>query len=284
MRNQILKHLEENGNVGCKVWIRLLRHSNVIAPHIYALLTEAGIDCVVDPRIWRCGNSQVFDGSQNVIIAEKIASDFPRDLLSLIINYERPSVTFPHLSTIPQLTLNVQRPVFVENLRKTPEIEEISYWGFHPALNPTKFSSPVSHGPPPNPEKLDDKIQMEHVTDCSVPAIYDLPSAIVNSAFSQIVTAGNSSKATIEDFQSLATKESVDEFSIAMGDCSEVAEELSTDHQSSTSITSESREILGDEMDCPFHIICASQVKQNVELMDAIELVEDIKVYECDYS
>jgi hypothetical protein len=282
LRNQILKHLEENGNAGCKVWIRLLRHSNVIAPHIYALLTEAGIDCVVDPRIWRCGNSKMFDGSQNVIIAEKIASNFPRDLLSLIINYERPSVTFPHLSTIPQLTLNVERPVFVENSRKTPEIEEISYCGFHPALNPTEFSSPVSHCLPPNPEKLD-KIQMELVTDCSVPAIYDLPSAIVNSAFSQIVTASNSSKATIEDFQTVATKESVDEFSIAMGDCSEVAEELST-HQLSTSITSESLEILGDEMDCHFHIICASHVKQNVELMDAIELVEDIKVYECDYS
>ena len=277
LRNLILQHVEESKNAGCKVWVRLLRHSDVIAPRIYALLTEAGIDCVVDPRIWRCGNSQVFDGSQNVIIAEKIASDFPRNLLTLIINYERPSVAFPHLSTIPQLTLAVERPACVEDSRKSSEVGEISSCGFNSAPSPIP-SSPPSHGSSTNTQKLHKgEIQTEQVMDSSAPAIVDLPPPADNSANAQVSLG-------IAEMQSPVTKATIDEISIAMGDCFKTTEVLSTDHQSSANVTSETIETADDEMDYPLPFICASHVKKNTELMNAIELIQGIQVYECDYS
>jgi len=77
LRKQILQHLEEKGTDDCKIFIRLFRHSDVIAPRIHAIMTAAGIECIVDPRICRFGGvAQTSHCGQTVIVAEKISSDF----------------------------------------------------------------------------------------------------------------------------------------------------------------------------------------------------------------
>lgn len=313
LRKQVWQHLEEKGIKDSKVWIRLLRHSDVIAPRIHSILTAAGIDCIVDPRIWRCTNPQIFHGQQTVIIAEKIASDFPHNLLSLVINYERPSIVIPHLATVPQLTLDVHRPVFDGDSNETQEIEEIPV---NSLTSSCTSSSPQSYNSSPNLKNPVDPLEAEEGEtereQITIPDAEGLQSPIQKNLNVEITVHSNADSKPADiasDPVNSSTKQSlisepietqIDLNSAAL-DCSSLGEAtalpISFDNTSlktndilpTPGIDSTTSSVNSEPIETHrttthvLSIICTSRLKQNVELMNAIT-AKDIQVHEFDYS
>lgn len=74
------------------IWICLHRYSTELASSIYEHLGEAGIDCTVDPVIFRPKRDKPFKvrPTAPIIIAEVMPKDFPASKISLILHYEPP--------------------------------------------------------------------------------------------------------------------------------------------------------------------------------------------------
>ena len=311
LRKQIMQHLEEKGTDDCKIFIRLFRHSDVIAPRIHAIMTAAGIECIVDPRICRFGGvAQTFHGGQTVIVAEKISSDFPCNLLSLIINYERPSSAIPHLSTVPQLTLDVHRPVFGQDQKETTEMEDIPVCSLTSSCT---SSSPQSYGSSPNPEnlmevdaenesepipadaeKLQSPIQKDSTTEMAVHSNPDSEPAEIVSDPVRSPTKLSFISEPIEtqidcNYLNTATLEYAFIREATVLPMSIVNTSLQSDDVMSssaidtTTLYVNSQPIETHRTGRILPIICSSRLKQNIELTNAIS-AKDLQIHEFDYS
>lgn len=88
---RLLEHFETIEVHGV-IWICLHRHSTEIASLIYEHLGEAGIDCTVDPIIFRPKKEKIFQvrSTPPIIIAEVMPKEFPASKISLIVHYEPP--------------------------------------------------------------------------------------------------------------------------------------------------------------------------------------------------
>ncbi len=122
LKELVLRQLSEDDN--SKIWIRLYRHSNIIAERIERLLASVDVQCQVDPQI-ECPESEgsfLPSGNYPVFVAEQVSKSFPASMLSLIIHYEWPSSVEMdrQFARITQKAIEISRPVRLGDAENIP--------------------------------------------------------------------------------------------------------------------------------------------------------------------
>ncbi|XP_046654198.1 uncharacterized protein LOC124344698 [Daphnia pulicaria] len=123
LKELVLHQLSEDGN--SKIWIRLYRHSNIIAERIERLLASVDVQCQVDPQI-ECPESEgsfLPSGNYPVFVAEQVSKSFPPSMLSLIIHYEWLSTVEMdrQFAQITQKAIEISRPVRLGDAENIPD-------------------------------------------------------------------------------------------------------------------------------------------------------------------
>ena len=213
------------------------------------------------------------------------------------------------MSTVPQLTLDVHRPVFGQDQKETTEMEDIPVC----SLTSRTSSSPQSYGSSPNPEnlmevdaenesepipadaeKLESPIQKDSTSEMAVHSNADFESAEIVSDPVRSPTKLSLISEPIEtqidcNYLNIATLECASIREATVFPMSIVNTSLQTDDVTSSSAI-DSMALYVNSQPIETHrtgrilpIICSSRLKQNIELMNAIS-AKDLQIHEFDYS
>lgn len=277
----MLHQLSEDGN--SKIWIRLYRHSNIIAERIERLLASVDVHCQVDPQI-ECPESEgsfLPSGNYPVFVAEQVSKSFPPSMLSLIIHYEWPSTVEMdrQFAQITQKAIEISRPVRLGDAENIPDQQTcpVSMSSTGHLLDSSPFKEPevddsddsdgseifieqqVESTANPNKEPLinsQDELLL-HIHDV-IPIEPPGESCFV----SQLCDEESQEE---EDFsKSPIITEEIDGISVA---------DIKVDDSS-----------LDGSIEPLLPLVLSSHLATNAELMEAIEADESFIIHECDYA
>lgn len=277
----MLHQLSEDGN--SKIWIRLYRHSNIIAERIERLLASVDVHCQVDPQI-ECPESEgsfLPSGNYPVFVAEQVSKSFPPSMLSLIIHYEWPSTVEMdrQFAQITQKAIEISRPVRLGDAENIPDQQTcpVSMSSTGHLLDSSPFKEPevddsddsdgseifieqqVESTANPNKEPLinsQDELLL-HIHDV-IPIEPPGESCFV----SQLCDEESQEE---EDFsKSPIITEEIDGISVA---------DIKVDDSS-----------LDGSIEPLLPLVLSSHLATNAELMEAIEADESFIIHECDYE
>ena len=271
------------GDENSKIWIRLFRHSNLIAERIERLLASVDVKCEVDPQI-ECPESEgsfLPSGNYPVFVAEQVSKSFPLSMLSLVIHYEWP-LTSPvemdgQLARITQKALEIRRPVRLREAKNIPDQQTKTC--------PVSMSS-TGHLLDSSPLR---EIEIDDSRDS------DDSEVVVEQQFESTTNKEpliNSQDEPLLHIHDVIQIEPPGESRFVSQLCDEESQEES--FSKSPSITNEiDRMSVADKVDTsPLNgsidtllpLILSSRVASNAELMEAIEADESFIIHECDYE
>lgn len=275
----VLKHLNEDHT---KIWIHLHRFAVELAPRIQQFLSLHNIPCVVDTSSDE--SQKVFDDF-TVLISEQLPPQFSVDMLSLVIYYERSSIsaiTDQQLKNITQKTIEVLKPVnfqeptaLVVSDKNTSETD---------IPNSSKRSSPDCLSV--NPSSLTVTAHSEDVVSKQPRTEFTVNSDLRQSE--QTLSGSTRKKSCNDQTHVNPTTELSNQPSEA---CETVNDEEKIDFEETVSeevIDTEvsSEEITEMEISTGEHLalVVSSQVISNKDLMKAFNDVGNLAIYECNYG
>ncbi|XP_059350975.1 uncharacterized protein LOC130687565 [Daphnia carinata] len=283
LKRIVIRQLGED-KTNRKIWIRLYRHSSLLAERIELLFTDVGIQCEVDTRIG-CPESTPFfpNGSYPIIIAEKLSENFPTSLLFLIIHYEWSS-TWPmekhwQSANVTQIAIEINRPVCLEQ-QSIPDQQtcpvSISTPTRHHDLSPSKEMEVDSSIEDDSDASMESESSFKHNKENSTTYLtQELYLSIQEGTGIQFLNQScDASQSHIDEEQNMekVLSQSPNKDSIHVSSPASVMQN-NTDKSSSTGST-----------DFTLPVIVSAHLKNNVELMDAIEADGHLVVYDCDYE
>ncbi|KAI9557577.1 hypothetical protein GHT06_017405 [Daphnia sinensis] len=283
LKEIVIRQLSEDKS-NRKIWIRLYRHSSLLAERIERLLADVGIQCEVDTRMG-CPESTPFfpNGSCPIIVAEQVSENFPTSLLSLIIHYEWSS-TWPmekhwQSANVTQKAIEINRPVRQEQqsipYQQTCPVS-ISTPTRHPGLSPSKAMEGDSSVEDDSDASMESESAFEHDKEKSTTNLTQEPHlSIQDGTGIQVLDQSDDvSQSHIEDEQNMekSLSQSPNKDSIHASSPASVMQN-NTDKSSSAG-----------SIDSILPVIVSAHLKNNVELMEAIDTDGHLVVHDCDYE
>ncbi|KAK4016639.1 hypothetical protein OUZ56_031601 [Daphnia magna] len=283
LKGIVIRHLSED-KTNRKIWIRLYRYSSLLAERIERLFTDVGIQCEVDTRIGSPESTPFLpNGSSPIIVAEKVSENFPTSLLSLIIHYEWSS-TWPmekhwQSANVTQIAIEINRPVRLEQ-QSIPDQQtcpvSISTPTRHPGLSSSKEMEVDSSVEDDSDASMESESTLKHNKEKSTTNLtQESHLSIQDGTGIQVLDQSYAvSQSHIEEQQNMekGLSQSPNKDSIHVSSPASVMQN-NTDKSSSAGST-----------DLVLPVIVSAHLKNNVELMEAIDTDGHLVVYDCDYE
>lgn len=263
-----------------RIWIRLYRHSNELAERIERLFADIGIQCEVDRQLG-CPESTLFlpSGSYPIIVAEKVSENFPPSLLSLIVHYEWsstwPMETHWQSASITQMAIEINRPVFVEP-QSIPDQE----------ICPVPISTPTRHQVSSPSKEVDSSVEdesdacMENESN-----VYDEKCLTNFTEEPHLSIQNETGIESLDEFHTSCKIHIEEEQNMERGlSQSPNKDGIHVNSPASVMQSNTDKSSFNGSTDSTVPVIVSSHLKNNLELMEAIEADGNLFVYDCDYE